>query len=339
MRLRRLGTSDLLVSSVAMGCWPIAGVTSVQVTERDSLQTLRAAFDSGINFFDTAYVYGYEGESERLIATAFQGRRHQIVLASKCGLHWGPDRKQVRDARPETIIGECEESLRRLETDHIDLFYLHASDPQVPVAESAGAFVELQQAGKIRYVGASNFTSLEEYEVFHSVCPLTAVQPPYNMLQRDIETDLLPWCCEQTISTAIYWPLMKGFLAGKLRRDHVWDPRDGRQKYPIFSGVEWDKTHDFLDELREIATDAGLTVAELAIAWTIHQPGITTALCGAKRPDQIRETAAAMNVQLTAEQLERCQTAIQRRGPVSNRPAVPPTSSTDSSASRKKSGV
>jgi len=326
MPLRQLGTSDLFVSPVAMGCWPIAGVTSVDVNEQDSLATLHAAAEAGINFFDTAYIYGYHGESERLIATALGSQRDQLILASKCGLHWGPDRKQARDARPETIFRECEESLRRLQTDRIDLYYLHASDPAVPIAESAGAMRELQQAGKIRTVGASNFANLEEYQAFHAVCPLTAVQPPYNMLQREIEADLLPWCRSQSISAVVYWPLMKGFLAGKLRRDHVWDPRDGRQKYPVFSGEEWTKTHDFVETLRGIAQDAGLTVAQLVIAWTLQQPGITAALCGAKRAEQIQETAGSLSVTLTDAQLARCRQAITERGPIASRPAVQPAS-------------
>ncbi|SFH68607.1 aldo/keto reductase [Planctomicrobium piriforme] len=324
MKLRQLGNTDMYVSPVAMGCWPIAGVTSVDVTEQNSLSTLQAAFDAGVNFFDTAYIYGYEGESERLIAAALGGHRDQIILATKCGLHWGPDRQQARDARPETIFRECDESLRRLRTDRIDLYYLHASDPMVPVADSAGALLELQQSGKIRAVGVSNFSSLVEYEIFHSVCPITAVQPPYNMLQREIEADLLPWCRMHGISAVVYWPLMKGFLAGKLQRSHVWDPRDGRQKYPVFVGEEWDKTHDFVDRIRVIANEAGLTVAQLVIAWTIRQAGITAALCGAKRPDQIRETAFAMNAYVTDDQFARCWEAIEQRGPVATRPAVMP---------------
>ncbi|WP_437228178.1 aldo/keto reductase [Planctomicrobium sp. SH661] len=322
MELRPVGTSDLRVTPVAMGCWPIAGVSSVDVTEADSLATLEAAVAAGINFFDTAYVYGYDGESERLIARALGSKRHDIVIASKCGLHWGPDRKQVRDARPETIFRQCDESLKRLATDHIDLYYLHAPDPAVPVAESAGAFVELKAQGKIRAVGVSNFTSLEDYEAFHAVCPIAADQPPYNMLQREIEKDRLPWCRDHNVSAMVYWPLMKGFLAGKLQRDHVWDPKDGRKKYPIFQGEQWTRTHDFVDRLKVIAEDLGITVSQLVIAWTIQRPGITAALCGAKRPEQIEETARAMQVQLSPDHLAQIDQAIQDRGEVDNRPAV-----------------
>lgn len=320
--LRQIGTTELMVSPVAMGCWPIAGVSSVDVTEADSLATLTAAFDAGINFFDTAYVYGYEGESERLIARALGAKRSQIVIASKCGLHWGADRKQVRDARPKTIFRECEESLRRLQTDVIDLYYLHAPDPAVPVAESAGALLRLKEQGKIRAIGVSNLTRLEDYESFQQVCPLAADQPPYNMLQREIEADRLPWCIDHHVSSIVYWPLMKGFLAGKLKRDHVWDSKDGRKKYPVFQGEQWGKTHDFVDRLREIADNAEITVSQLVIAWTIQRPGVTVALCGAKRPEQIRETAGAMTVKLTTDQLQQIDEAIEKRGPVDNRPAV-----------------
>jgi aryl-alcohol dehydrogenase-like predicted oxidoreductase len=318
---RALGKSSLHVTPVAMGCWPIAGVTSIGVTEESSLATLKSAFDAGINFFDTAFIYGYAGESERLIAAALGSHRRELVLASKGGLHWGSDRKQARDARPQTILRECEESLRRLRTDVIDLYYLHAPDPRVPIEETAKAFSQLLQQGKIRAVGLSNVTTAD-CETFGQICPVTAVQPHYNMLQREIETDLLPWCAAREIAVVVYWPLMKGFLAGKLRRDHVWDAKDGRQKYPVFAGDQWEKTHDFVDRLRRIADESGVTVAQLVIAWTIQQPGITAALCGAKRPEQIRETAAAMKVRLSNDQLLQIGEAIAARGAVASRPAV-----------------
>ena len=232
--LRRIGQTDIYVTPVAMGCWPITGITSVDVNEADSLATLQAAFDAGINFFDTAYIYGYNGESERLIARALGTHRHEIVIASKCGLAWNEQRQQQRDARPETIRRQCEESLQRLQTDVIDLYYLHAPDPATPLADSAGAIRELLEAGKIRAAGVSNFSRIEQYEEFHAVCPISADQPHYNMLQREIEQDRLPWCREHQVSAMVYWPLMKGFLAGKLPRNHQWDPRDGRQKYPVF---------------------------------------------------------------------------------------------------------
>lgn len=320
--LRELGQTGIKVTPVAMGCWPITGITSIDVNEADSLATLEAAVEAGVNFFDTAYAYGYNGESEWMIARALGHRRDEIVIATKCGLHWHTDRTQARDARPETIRRECEESLRRLSTDRIDLYYLHAPDPDVPVAESAGALRELLDCGKVRAVGVSNFKEIRQYEEFHAVCPITADQPHYNMLQREIEAERLPWCVGHNVAVCVYWPLMKGFLAGKLPRDHQWAPKDGRAKYPVFQGEQWDKTHDFLDKLRPIAEEAGLTLAQLVVAWTIQRAGITVALCGAKRPDQIRETAAAMAVTLSNDQLVRIDRAIVERGDVESRAAV-----------------
>ncbi len=320
MELRRLGKTQLHVTPVAMGCWPIAGITSIDVTEAQSLATLTAAFEAGINFFDTAYCYGYDGESETMIARALGKHREQLVIASKGGIHW-VDKKQARDGSPATIKRQCAESLRRLDTEYIDLYYLHATDPNCPVGKTAEAFRELLDEGKIRAAGISN-CNRNQLEEFASVCPLTAFQPHYNMLQREIEASELPWCREHQVAAVIYWPLMKGLLAGKLTRDHQFDERDGRRKYPMFQGSEWEKNQDFIDQLRLIADEIGTTLAQLVINWTIRQPGITAALCGAKRPDQIRDNAAATTWSLTDEQLARIDRAIVERGPIVSRGAV-----------------
>ncbi|MBC8356028.1 MAG: aldo/keto reductase [Planctomycetes bacterium] len=318
---RRLGRTDIHVSPVALGCWPIAGMTSIDVNDADSLATLNAAVDSSVNFLDTAYGYGANGESERLIAKALGHRRDDLVIATKCGMHWNNKTERAFDARPETIQRECDESLRRLNTDRVELLYLHAPDPKVAVAESAGALKDLLDAGKTRSVGVSNFT-VEQLEAFHQVCPITAFQPPYNMLQRDIESDTLPWCRQRNVSVAIYWPLMKGLLAGKLAREHVFPPEDGRAKYPMFQGDQWQKNQDFLDVLRGLADHIGTSVAQVVVNWTIQQSGITAALCGAKRAYQIEETAGAMDFELTADQLRQIDQAITDRGTVITRAAV-----------------
>jgi aryl-alcohol dehydrogenase-like predicted oxidoreductase len=296
-------------------------MTSLDVNEADSLATIHAALEAGINFLDTAYAYGPSGESERLIARAVAGRRESVVIATKGGIAWDANRNRVLDGRPDTLRRQCEESLRRLSTDHVELLYLHAPDPNTPLAESAAALAQLQAEGKMRAVGVSNF-SLAQLQEFHAVCPIAAFQPPYNMLQRDIEADSLPWCRERGIAVCIYWPLMKGLLAGKLARDHAFRPGDGRAKYPPFMGEEWQKNQDFVDELRSIAADAGRTVAEVAVAWTIQQPGITAALCGAKRPGQIRETAGALAWRLSQAQLAQTDAALARRGKPLMRAAV-----------------
>ncbi|TWT37665.1 General stress protein 69 [Posidoniimonas corsicana] len=309
---RPLGNTGLRVSGIALGCWPIAGVTTLGANDADSIATIQEAVAGGINFIDTAYVYGPRGESELLIAQALEGRRDEVVIATKGGIHY-EDGEMTQDARPATLRAECEESLRRLATDRVELLYLHSPDPNVPIEESAGALKQLQDEGKTVSVGASN-CSLEQLQAFHAVCPLAAVQLPYNMLQRDIEKRTLPWCQENGVAAASYWPFMKGLLAGKLPEDGELAPDDNRRKYPMYQGEEWVKNQSFVSRLREAAELTGNTVAQLVVNWTMHQPGVTSVLCGAKRPWQIRETAGAASWRLTDEQLAIIEQAFAERG-------------------------
>ena len=235
MDRRRIGKTEIHVSPVALGCWPISGMTSLDVNETDSMATIHAAVDCGINFFDTAFGYGVHGESEILLRRALSDRRGEIVIATKGGLHWDSTGKRVLDSSPSRLQHECEQSLVRLGTDYIDLLYLHAPDGVTPIEESANALRGLLVAGKTRSVGASNL-SLEQLKAFHEVCPVSAFQPAYNMLQRGIEREIVPWCAENDVSLMVYWPLLKGLLAGKLARDHQFQPSDGRAKYALFQG-------------------------------------------------------------------------------------------------------
>ena len=318
---KQLGLSDLEVSQVSMGCWPITGMTSLDVNEHDSIATLQAAADAGINFFDSAYCYGSEGESERLIAKALGDRREQLVIASKGGIEWNRDGTRKIDGAPATLKRQCKESLQRLGTDRIDLYYLHAPDPLIPIEESAIAMDELIHEGLVRYTGASNCT-LSQLKTFHQHCSLTAIQPHYNMLQREIEADILPWAKDNNISAVTYWPLLKGLLAGHLPRDFVFRKGDGRAKYPMFQGPEWDRNQDFLDQLRAMAQEKNRSVAEIVINWTIHQTGITSAICGAKRPYQIIESAQAMTFRLSESDLTRIKAALKQRGTPESSAAV-----------------
>lgn len=318
--MREIGRTGIKVTPLAMGCWPIAGITSINVTEQDSLATLETALENGLNFFDTAYCYGYHGESESMIAKVLGSRRDEVVIATKGGIHY-EGLVQAKDGRPDTLFRECDESLRRLQTDRIDLYYLHAPDPKTPLTESAGAFKKLLESGKIRSVGVSNFTR-DQLAEFHAVCPISAYQPLFNMLQREIESSQLPWCVENGVSAIVYWPLMKGLLAGKLDRQFEFDPKDGRRKYPMFSGEEWERNQDFIDRLRPIAKMCGRSVAQVVLNWTIQRPGITVALCGAKRPDQILDNAGTLDWMLTAAQIEQINQAIVDRGPIVSKSAV-----------------
>ena len=313
MQTRTLGESGIHVSPVAMGCWPIAGMTSLDVNEADSLKTLNAAFDSGVNFFDTAYCYGATGESEKLIAKALGSQRESIVIATKGGIEWDASGQRVINGSANRLREQCEESLQRLGTDYVDLLYLHAPDPNTPLAESAGALGDLMRVGKTRSVGVSN-VGLEQLKTFHETCPVTALQPPYNMLQRDIEQEIVPWCLENRVSIVNYWPLMKGLLAGKLARDHKFAAGDGRAKYPMFQGGEWERNQDLVDDLRIIAHKTNLTVAQLSVAWCIYQNGITSALCGAKRDFQITETGGAMTWKYDESVMQQVAEALKRRG-------------------------
>jgi aryl-alcohol dehydrogenase-like predicted oxidoreductase len=176
------------------------------------------------------------------------------------------------------------------------------------------------EEGKTRSVGVSNFT-VEQMAEFHAICPLAAVQMPFNMLQRDIERRTIPWCREHNVAVMVYWPLMKGLLAGRLSRTQQLEERDSRRNYPMYQGDEWQKNQDFVDQLRGVADSSGHTVAQLVVNWTISQPGITSALCGAKRPAQIEETAGAMGWQLTAGERAAIEAAISARGPTATKRA------------------
>ncbi len=312
--LRQIGTSDIRVTPVAFGSWPIAGMTSLNVDDTNSIATVRAAVDSGINFIDAAYCYGANGESEKLIGRAIRDlSRESLVIASKGGIHWDSPTERKYDGSPGMIILECEESMHRMGITEIDLYYLHAPDPAVPVGDSATAFAKLLEQGKIRSAGVSNLT-IEQMDEFQSVCPVSAVQPPYNMLQRDIEEDIIPWCNKRNVSVVTYWPLMKGVLAGKMRRDFKFDPEDKRLTYGVYQGDNWNRTQDFLDRLETIAADESMTIAQLVICWTIAQSGITSVLSGAKRDWQIRETAASLALTISDVGMVRIDDAIAERG-------------------------
>ncbi len=293
-----------MVSSVALGCWPIAGISSLDVNEQDSLRTIAAALECGINFFDTAYSYGFSGQADLLLAKSLKGWTGETIIATKVGTHYDSDGQRVVDGRPETLIRHAKESLDRLNRDRLEVLYLHTPDPNVPLQESADAIAELISSGLVLHAGVSN-VNLPQLQLFHSRCPVTVVQPYFNMLQRDVVAEIGAYCEAEKISIACYWVLMKGLLAGRMQRDHQFDPADRRLTYAVYRGEAWQRAQDLLDELRAISKEMNCTVAQLVVAWTIAQPGITVALCGAKRPEQITETAVAMNLVLSGDILDR----------------------------------
>lgn len=319
---RRVGGTDIEIGPFGLGCWPLAGMTREGITPETAVATVRAAIDAGIDHLDTAYCYGENGESEQAIAAALAGReRDGLVIATKCGIHWEPGRRQRVDGRPERLRHEVEESLRRLGTDHVDLLYLHAPDPTLPIESSAAELERLLAAGKTRAVGVSN-ASLDQLLRFSTACPLAACQMHYNMLQRDIEAEILPWCRSHGVSMFVYWPLMKGLLAGDMPRNRTFPATDSRHKYPMFTGDEFQRNLDFVDELRPIATRLDRPLADLVLAWTAEQPGVTCVLSGATTPLQAAANARATACVLDDDARAGIAAAIGRRGPVAGRRPV-----------------
>jgi len=330
---RPLGSSAVAVGPLGLGCWPLAGMTRAGVTRAAAEATVHAAVDAGVTHLDTAYCYGEQGESERAIAAALGGHgaarrgRDAVVLAGKCGIHWEPDatrsppRRQVVDGRPARLRAEVEESLLRLGTDRLDLLYLHAPDPAVPIEDSAGELRRLMDEGKARAIGLSN-AAVANLERFAAACPLAACQMQFNMLQREIEADVLPWCIGRGVAVVAYWPLMKGLLAGKMRRGQEFPADDSRRKYPLFAGEEFARNLDFVEALRPAAARLGCTLTALVLAWTAEQPGITSVLFGATSPEQVAENAAALRCELDDAARRTIAAAIQARGPVAGRKAV-----------------
>ncbi len=304
---------QLTLPGLALGCWPLAGMTRPGVTRQAAIETVAAAIDHGITHLDTAYCYGENGESEKAIAQAAQGRRNEVTIASKCGIHWQAGKKQTVDGRPETIIREAKESLLRLQADTIDLLYLHTPDPKIPIKESAGALRRLLDEGVVRAVGLSN-GNVEECKLFAETCPLTACQRHFNMLQQEIRPALLPYCKSEQIAMVTYWPLIKGLLTGRMERNQVFLKTDSRHKYLMFHGEEFQKNLDFVDTIRSLAIQQNMDLVSLVLAWTMAQEGITTVLFGATSAKQVAANAKALNCRLDGSIIQAINDAIQQRG-------------------------
>ncbi len=292
---------------IVLGLWPIAGITTVGVTQDDAEATIAAAIESGITQFDTAFNYGYNGESDRLLGRFIGKDREGFHVIGKVGQRWLPDKTRVHDGSPKNLIASAEESLRRIGIEYFDTLMLHSPDPNVPLEESANAIASLQDRGLCSRIGVCN-VSLDQLETFSSVVDCRAVQCPLNLMQQDRLRDLIPTCQRRECDVYAYWALMKGLLAGKIGRDHVFPPGDVRPNYAVFQGKTRERTHRVLDQLKLIARDCEKTISQLTLGWVISQPGVTAALVGARRGDQIQETAKA--TPLDAELLDRINAAL-----------------------------
>ncbi len=311
MEKRALGQSGLEVTVIGLGCWVMGGWMWGGAEDQESIATVRTAIDNGINFIDTAPIYG-KGRSEEIVGKAIAGIRDQVILATKCGLVWPPRTGRTyftdedgdaicRNLEPESIIRECETSLQRLQTDVIDVYQCHWPDAGVPIEDTMSALLKLKDQGKIRAIGVSNF-SVEQMAECLKYGPLHSDQPQYNMLERSIETDILPFCRENDIGIIAYSPLGRGILTGKVTMDRVFDENDHRNRLKWYQPENRKLVLDFLDKLRPMAEGHGATLAQLAANWVISQPGVTTAICGARRPEQVKENLRAAEFQLTPDE-------------------------------------
>ncbi len=315
MEFRQLGSSKVKVSKIIFGAWAIGGWMWGGTEEKDAIEAIHTAIDGGCTSIDTAAVYGY-GYSEELVAKAIKGKRDKVQLLTKFGLRWDSKegehffdweddegKKNIyRNARKKSIIKECDDSLRRLQTDHIDLYQCHWRDPSTPLDETMDALNTLIKQGKILAAGVSNF-SRDEIEVSSKLCSIASNQPPYSMVLRDIENDILPYCRYQNIGIIVYSPLQRGLLTGKFKPDVQFKPGDHRANQSFFKPENIKRTNEFLSKIRPIADDYKATLAQLVIAWTVAQPGVTAAIVGARDAAQMLENLGAQHVNLSAVEI------------------------------------
>lgn len=287
MKTRKFGNTDIEVTPVGLGTWAIGGWMWGGTDESQSIDTIHAAIDKGIKLIDTAPVYGF-GRSEEIVGKALAGgRRDKVVLATKVAMNWNEDESVWRDARAERIQKEVEDSLRRLQTDTIDIYQIHWPDPVTPMEETAKAMEKLLKDGKIRAIGVSNFTP-EEMDEFQKFAPLHSLQPPYNLFERGIEDDVLPYCLDKGIATITYGGLCRGLLSGKMSKDSEFEGDDLRNNDPKFQGERFEQYLNAVAALQDYAeSNYGKSVLALALRWLIDRKGVTTALWGARRPDQL----------------------------------------------------
>jgi aryl-alcohol dehydrogenase-like predicted oxidoreductase len=338
MQMRELGSSRIQASAIAYGAWAIGGWTWGSQDEQDAIRSVHAALDAGINFIDTAPIYGF-GTSEELLGRALKGRRDQVVLASKCGMVWNTEKgdfffhsseknfsktpskyKVMKYLGPESIRRECEDSLRRLDTDVIDLYQTHWQESTTPIADSMAELLKLKDEGKIRSIGVSNATceQMDEYwrvAKAQSNGSIDSDQERYSMLDRKHEGENLPYVIDKNMAFLAYSPLAMGLLTGKMDENYTFDEGDQRNTNPRFSVENRKKVRAMLDAFQPVADKHDLTMAQLVIAWTIAQPGCSHALVGARNEKQARENAAAGAVELSDEDIKTITDALDKHGP------------------------
>lgn len=316
MQSRNLGHSEVKVSPVIFGAWAIGGWMWGGTEERDAIDAIRASIDHGASTIDTAAIYGM-GYSEELVGRAIQGiPRDKVVIATKCGMRWdteegsdpwpqkdneGRDVIIRKNARPQSIAHECEQSLKRLGVEVIDLYQIHWPDVSTAVEDSMAAMVKLKDQGKIRAIGVSNY-DVDWLRRAAKAAPVASLQPPYSLIQRKIENQILPFCREHHIGVIVYSPLERGLLAGAVPPERTFPPGDHRATHKYFTVENRKRVLAALEKVRPIAERHKASLAQVVINWTVHEPGITAALVGARNAEQAAHNAGALHFMLTDDE-------------------------------------
>jgi aryl-alcohol dehydrogenase-like predicted oxidoreductase len=299
-----LGVTGLQVTPIAFGTWQLGGEWG-QFDEDAAIAAIRQARKLGINFFDTAQAYGF-GVSERMLGQALREElahdRDELVIATKGGLRMDPERGLVRDSSAQWLRQGVEQSLGSLGVEHIDVYQIHWPDPDVPFQESAQALEELVEQGKILHVGVSNFSSQQTAE-FSRTRPVETSQPPYHLFRREIEQNLLPYALEHNIGVLVYGPLAHGLLTGTMDASTSFPDDDWRQSSELFAGDTFTRNLAIVEQLERFAAERGYSVGQLAIAWTLAHPAVHVAIVGSRSAKHIEDSAAALDVNLSEDDL------------------------------------
>jgi aryl-alcohol dehydrogenase-like predicted oxidoreductase len=330
--------TKLAPTRIALGTWAIGGWMWGGSDDQESIRTIQSAIDRGITIIDTAPVYGF-GHSEEIVGKALAegGRRQNVVIATKVGLDWR-DGQPFRNGSKTRIRKEIEDSLRRLQTDVIDIYQVHWPDTNTPIEETAQALAELYRAGKIRAIGVSNF-SPAQMDAFRAVAPLHTAQPPHNLFEREAEKDVLPYCRDKNIATLAYGSLCRGLLAGRMKADAIFTGDDLRRNDPKFRAPRFQQYLGAVERLDKFARDNyGKRVLHLAVRWVLDQQPLSIALWGARRPEQLDPVSEVMGWKLDADALDEIDRIVSNcvRDPVGPEFMAPPTVGQSSRAGRRQ---
>lgn len=313
MKYVQFGKTDMEVSRVVFGTWVTGGWAWGGSDESESIRAIIRAFELGINFIDTAPVYGF-GLSEEIVGRAIQqwGRRDDIVLATKCGLEW--DDRQIhirRNSSPERIRFEAEQSLKRLGVDCIDLYQVHWPDSDTPFESTMAALEKLRDEGKIRYIGLSNF-NVDQIEACLKATTVSSLQPPFNVFERGSEKELLPFCESHELGTLVYGGLCRGLLTGKFTGDEKFPKGDLRRGDPKFKPDKFKQYVKAVNAMKKIAADYGKSMAQFALRWALQQAGVTTVIAGARTSAQLEDNVGISGWSITPEDLKKVDEILAR---------------------------